>query len=225
MSEAPQLETVEPKVSLEVSPKKRRQRKPEDAVKKHARQRRDRLKRQHKANPGLALHDHCHWCNARIKLSFHRVFCPGGECRRAYEAKLRDEQQKTSSVLRVIPIVQKESSKSEIFVPLPGLRAEPIVPVVAKSRPTSRSGRRDSRLDVVAYNATHAEKNEENRKLSDALDASLESALSVESKPFIILKMAANLHNVSQELDETEPTDPLGDFLARIKKLSGVSHD
>jgi hypothetical protein len=104
-----------PQVRLADPAKKRRQRKPDPN--RYVRDRRARLRKQAKANPDMPWYDHCEECDLPIKRSQKRMFCEGGECRKAFEAKLQE-----SRVRRVIPIKHKASSRGETFAFIPGLQ-------------------------------------------------------------------------------------------------------
>jgi hypothetical protein len=100
--------------------KKRRQRKPD--INRSVRDRRARLQKQAKANPGKPWYVRCQHCNRPIKESQKRMFCEGGECRKAFEAK------QESRVERVIPIKHKSSSRSETLVFIPGFQPSRVPP-------------------------------------------------------------------------------------------------
>jgi hypothetical protein len=95
---------------------------PADFAKKR-RQRKYRLRKQAAANPGKPWYVRCQQCSRPIKQSQKRMFCEGGECRKAFEAKLQE-----SRVERVIPIKHKASSRSETLVFIPGFQPSRVPP-------------------------------------------------------------------------------------------------
>jgi hypothetical protein len=53
------------------------------------RQRRYRLRKQYEASGNANLYVACQECEAAIKPSYHRGFCPGGACRKRYYKRVQ----------------------------------------------------------------------------------------------------------------------------------------
>jgi len=70
------------------------------------RQRRSRARRMYEASGDAYLFTNCRQCDAPIKPSFSRGFCPGGACRKRF---FHDDVR----VTRVVPITQATARVSE----------------------------------------------------------------------------------------------------------------
>jgi hypothetical protein len=70
------------------------------------RQRRSRARRMYEASGDAYLFTNCRQCDAPIKPSFSRGFCPGGACRKRF---FRDDVR----VARVVPITRVMARTSE----------------------------------------------------------------------------------------------------------------
>ena len=220
--------------------KNRRHRNPEDPVKKAARQRRHQLRKQAPGNAVLFVE--CRECHAPIKPSYDRAFCPGGECRKAWEDSIRP---RVTQVKRVIPIQHKESSRSETFVALPHLsRVDPTEIEKRDLEKLSFRPRVSMRINLIRLPRVVRTPKQEPVTLVvpvARLEATPLSVLFPYDEPLFTLPESSRLdwkeqvrrdtfhacENLSAKVSEIVPpaepssietTEKLGEFLARINK-------